>query len=330
MSEKKKSNPVAIGAFVLGALALVAVAVITLGGAKLFTPKQRVVAYFEGSVNGLAVGSPVNFRGVRVGQVDRIQLQFDAASLNARIPVYMTLLSNQVSLVGGGSARDIPFDSFIQKGLKAKLNIESIVTGQLGVDLDFRPDVPVVLVGSPDPRMPEIPAMKSDFDVLKDQLAQIPFRQLSDDVKSLVESIQVLTKGANGTLGAVGQELKNTAGSARRTLDTATETLRNMQGTLRSVEYTATVAGQTLNDTGPQIKRTLAVAEAAMHNAEATLAKADATLAQTAELTAPGAPLREELEQSLRDLSVSAESLRNFAGTVERQPNALLFGKEKP
>lgn len=323
-----KANPTAIGMFVLGALALVAVAIITLGGARLFTPKQRAVVFFEGSVNGLVVGGPVNFRGVRVGSVDRIALQFDAATLNARIPVYLTLLPNQIQVMGGKAddITDIPFEAFIQKGLRAKLNMESIVTGQLGVDLDFRPNTPMVLVGSPNPDIPEIPAVKSDFDVLKDQLSQIPFRQIADDVKVMVDAISQLTRTTGSTVGTLGEELQTTAASARRTLDQATRTLSTMEGTLASVRSTSDKAGATLDVAGPQLSKTLASADAALSRAEKTLANAEATLAQTAELTAPGAPLRAELEQAMRDLAASAESLRSFADSVERNPNALVFG----
>ena len=323
-----KANPTVIGAFVLGALALVAVAVITLGGARLFTPKQRAVVFFDGSVNGLVVGAPVNFRGVKVGSVDRIALQLDASTLNARIPVYLTLLPNQIKVTGGGvdDVTDIGFEALIQKGLRAKLNMQSIVTGQLGVDLDFRPNTPLVLAGSPNPSIPEIPTVKSDFDVLKDQLGQLPFRQIADDLKSLMDSIGALTHSADGTLGVVGEELRTTAASARQTLDQATRTLATMDGALHSVRGAADKANATLDTAGPQLTRTLASAEAALARAEKTLANADTTLAQTAELTAPGAPLRAELEQAMRDLSASAESLRSFADRVDRNPNALVFG----
>lgn len=323
-----KANPTVIGMFVLGALALVAVAIITLGGARLFTAKQRAVVFFEGSVNGLVVGAPVNFRGVKVGSVDRIALQFDAATLNARIPVYVSLLPNQIQVMGGQAddIGDIPFEAFIQKGLRAKLNMESIVTGQLGVDLDFRPNTPLVLVGSPNPKIPEIPAVKSDFDVLKDQLSQIPFRQIADDVKTMVDAVSQLTRTTGTTVGTLGEELQTTAASARRSLDQATRTLATMDSTLQSVRRVADQAGATLDVAGPQLNKTLASAEAALSRAEKTLANADATLAQTAELTAPGAPLRAELEQAMRDLAASAESLRSFAESVERNPNALVFG----
>lgn len=317
-----KPSPVVIGTFVLGALVLAAVAIITLGGAAFFSPKQRAVIFFEGNVNGLAVGSAVTFRGVRVGQVDRVVLQLDTATLDARIPVFITLLPAQMKMIGGAEdVRDIPFAVLIKKGFRAKLAMQSIVTGELAVDLDFRPDTEAVLVGSPDPDIPEIPAIKSDFDVLKDQLSQVPFRQLAEDVKSLVASISLLAGGGDQALGTLNIEMQATAASARQTLDAATVTLRSLQ-------QTSDQAAATLTRVSPALEKTLASAEAALKRAESTLTNADATLAQTAELTAPGSPLRADLEQSLRDLSASAESLRDFANTVERRPNALLFGKD--
>ncbi|MES2682904.1 MAG: MlaD family protein [Pseudomonadota bacterium] len=329
MSSVRKANPTVIGAFVLAALGLIAFAIMALGGAALFTPKQRVVAFFEGSVKGLAVGSAVNFRGVKVGSVDRIVLQFAPDSLEPRIPVYMTLLPNQIKLIGTGEdGSDIPFSTYIDKGLRAKLSIESIVTGQLLVDLDFRPDVPAVFHGARETAHPEIPAMKSDFDVLKDQLAQLPLRQLADDVKGMVEAFQVLAKGTSGTLGVVGEELKATAATTRVTLEEAQVTIRTLNKTLQSLERTSEQARQTLATSGPQMEETLRSARSAMLRMETTMQSADDAVAHITEMTAPGAPIRTELEQSLRDLSASAESLRHFADTVERQPNAVIFGKD--
>lgn len=325
----KRANPTVIGAFVLGALALVAVAVMVLGGAALFTPKQRVVTFFEGSVKGLTVGAVVNFRGVKVGSVDQVLLQFEPGSLHPRVLVYMTLMPNRVRLIGSeGDAGDIPFDAYIQKGLRAQLSVESLVTGQLLVDLDFRPDVPAVFHGGGENRYPEIPSMKSDFDVLKDQLAQLPLRQLADDIKSMVETFQALAHGANGTLGIVGQELKDTAASSRQTLEQAQRTLTTLNKTLQSMQRTSDEARRTLAASGPALDETLQAARAAMGRIEATMRNADVAVGQVAEMTAPGAPIRAELEQSLRDLSAATESLRHFADTVERKPNAVIFGKD--
>lgn len=325
----KRANPTVIGAFVLAALALVAVAVMVLGGNALFAPKQRVVTYFEGSVKGLGVGAVVNFRGVKVGSVDQVLLQFEPGSLHPRVLVYMTLMPNRVRLIGSkGNASDIPFDAYIQKGLRAQLSVESLVTGQLLVDLDFRPDVPAVFLGGGEGRYPEIPSMKSDFDVLKDQLAQLPLRQLANDITSMVETFRALAHGANGTLGIVGQELKDTATSSRKTLEQAQRTLATLNQTLLSMQRTSDEARKTLAVSGPKLDETLRAASAAMTRVETTMQNADVAVGQVAEMTAPGAPIRAELEQSLRDLSAATESLRQFADTLERKPNAVIFGKD--
>ncbi len=330
MAARPKANPTVIGAFVLGALALVAAAVITLGGAAIFTPKQRAVVFFEGSVNGLAVGAPVDFRGVNVGSVDKIALQFDSKTYAARIPVYLTLLPGKIHMIGSkGTLKDVPFESFIHNGLRAKLNLQSFVTGQLTVALDFLPDTPALEVGSPDPDIPEIPAAKSDFDVIKEQLTRLPIREVADDVHRVVEAVRSISEGTNTTLINVNKEMQITAAEARVTLATATKTLNRLQTSLDSIDQTTAAATETIVRVGPQFSATLAKADKAFDHSDATLARIDKTFNNLGELTAPGAPLRLNLEQTLHDLSETAESLRGFADTVDRSPNALVFGKDK-
>lgn len=98
--------------------------------------------------------------------------------------------------------------------------------------------------------------------------------------------------------------------------------------TLLSMQGTSDQAQQILLTVGPSLNETLGAAQRAMARIETTMQSADVAVAQVAEITAPGAPIRADLEQSLRDLSASVESLRHFADTVERQPNAVIFGKD--
>lgn len=329
MAAKKKLNPTTVGFFVLGALLLMAVGVLTLGGAALFAPKQRAVVFFGGSVSGLSVGAPVNFRGVRVGSVDRIDLQFDATTLDARIPVFITLLPKQVRLMGKAQkAREIPFEGLIEKGMRASLNIESIVTGQLSVDLDFHPGARAVLIGSPDPEIPEIPTIRSDFDVLKAQLTQLPLGQMVDDLSQALVAVRELAQTGNVVLGKASGELSESLKSARRALDIASSSLAEMQTAATSVRSTSDKFGRTLDEAGPRLDKTLAAADLAIARADQALVEASHTLAHTAEMTAPGGALRADLEQTLRDLAETSAALRDFADTVKRRPDALLFGKE--
>ena len=82
----RKANPVLIGAFVVGAIALGVVGIVVFGSGRLFADTTPFVMYFTGSVDGLNVGSPVKFKGVEIGAVTSIQLDIGE---EARIPVWI-------------------------------------------------------------------------------------------------------------------------------------------------------------------------------------------------------------------------------------------------
>src|SRR5258708_15633564 len=87
----RKTNPKLIGGFVVGALLLVIVGVLAFGGGEFLKPKGKGVIYFQGSLGGLDVGAPVTFRGVKVGTVTSIVIEYDIANQVMHIPVYFEL-----------------------------------------------------------------------------------------------------------------------------------------------------------------------------------------------------------------------------------------------
>jgi paraquat-inducible protein B len=145
-----KVNKTAIGAFVLGAVALAVAAVLVLGAGKFFTTVHTYITYFEGSVKGLNIGSPVMFRGVKVGEVTSISIMFDKATNKLKIPVVFNLEPEKFK----GTKEEFQRDpKTIEKavkelGLRTQLQSMSFVTGQLMVALDFFPDKPAILPGS--------------------------------------------------------------------------------------------------------------------------------------------------------------------------------------
>ena len=96
------SRSAVVGAFVLGALALGVAAILLFGGSRLFTPTARAVVFFEGSVAGLDVGAPVTFRGVRLGSVIRITLNYSPSTGTARIPVTIEVEPDRITWEGAG------------------------------------------------------------------------------------------------------------------------------------------------------------------------------------------------------------------------------------
>ena len=142
----KQTNPKLIGAFVIGAIALVIAGILAFGGSQYFTAKIKVVVFFPGaSLSGLDVGSPVTFRGVKIGQVTSIVIRYDVARQKLRVPIRLELDSARMQFVSGehNPGKDIP--ELIARGLRGQLQTVSLVTGQTTLDFNFYPDTPVRL-----------------------------------------------------------------------------------------------------------------------------------------------------------------------------------------
>ena len=138
-----------IGAFVFGGLVLAIGAIVLFGNFRLFSPTMRAAVVFQGSISGLSVGAPVTFRGVRVGAVESIVLQFDPQTHTAYIPVTVQLEPDRVRVMGDDSSarRVLDLSSLAARGLRAELNTQSFVTGQSQIDLDFDQSAPAVFFG---------------------------------------------------------------------------------------------------------------------------------------------------------------------------------------
>jgi len=130
----RQASPTAIGVFVLGALALLLVGVLVFGSGKFFADTIRVVMYFQGDLNGLDTGASVKFEGVPLGTVTDFGVVLDPHDLSARIPVVVEIRRDHLRIKGNESAAPTSGQALKpmveQKGLRAQLQSESLVTGQ--------------------------------------------------------------------------------------------------------------------------------------------------------------------------------------------------------
>lgn len=322
-----KRNALLVGGFVVAALVLIVAGLVTLGGADLFAKRQKAIVFFEGSVRGLYVGAPVSFRGVKIGEVQSIGIQVDPKSLVTRIPVGLTLGSDTLQMGDekGGSFRNLP--DLVQRGLRAKLIIQSVVTGQTTIDLDFKPGTPAVLLGGGATAVPEIPAMRDRLDALLDQVSELPLADVVKEVRQTINSLDATLKVTQQAVALSGKEISATAVQARQTLAVGAKALQDVQAqanvTLASVSQLAESSRNVVLQTQPEIQLTLQSARDAAQAAQQAMGN-------VAELSAVGSPLRADAELAVRDLSLAARSLRSFADQLERQPNTILFGKKAP
>ncbi|MBB5462440.1 MlaD family protein [Paraburkholderia sp. Cpub6] len=318
------SRPAIVGGFILGALALGVAGILFFGGGRLFATSTRVVVFFSESVAGLEVGAPVTYRGVRIGSVKSIAVRFSPDTMTAQIPVYLEFQSRQLILEGKNfGATPADFERLVKAGLRAQLALQSFVTGQLRVDLDFRPGTPVQLTGV-GTDVPEIPAVPSDLNQLRNQLAGLPLREVAAAAQQTFISVGRLSDHLDAALDPLAK-------SALRTTAAATQAFQTVDDAVRQVKTDASSAlhdlGSLINDAHGQfdvrngeLSRTLVATDRVARQAETLLDSLNG-------LVEPGAPFRSDLEASTRDLAVSTSHLRNFSETVDRNPNALLMGR---
>ncbi|MDY6951844.1 MAG: MlaD family protein [Thermodesulfobacteriota bacterium] len=188
----KQANKTLIGAFVVGAVALVVAGVLVFGSGTFLTERHTFVMYFDGSVSGLNVGSPVVFRGVKIGTVTDVILRADPADMSIQIPVFIEIEPHRFERVGKGvQKRDVEtaVQLLVDRGLRARLELQSLVTGQLMIELDLHPDKPMKLVGTAYESQ-EIPTIPSSWDELTTTLKKLPLEQLVTNLTSAIEGIE--------------------------------------------------------------------------------------------------------------------------------------------
>ncbi|MEZ2299345.1 MlaD family protein [Variovorax sp. RCC_210] len=325
-----KRNALLIGGFVVAAFVIIIASVLWLGGSDFFSKQQKARIYYQGNVSGLAIGAPVTFRGVTIGQVTDIGIQMDGSTLKTTIPIALKLQPSALEVGnGGGKAFNVP--DLVQRGLRARLASQSVVTGQKAIELDFMPGTPTTLVGGAG--VPEIPAVGDKFGALIDQVADLPLRDTVADVRAAVQdlrntlvSVQHTLDGAQSVLAGASKELQLTAMESRKTLNAATEAIKQVQATstttLASITSLADTSRQTVLQAQPELQRTLVGARQASESAKVAMDR-------VADLAAPGAPLRADLEGAVKDLSQAARGLRSWSELLEEKPNAIIFGNKR-
>jgi len=317
-------RPVAVGSFVLGGLALAVVAVLVFGGIRLFTRTIPVTVVFEGSVAGLAVGSPVTFRGVQIGSVTQISVHVRGGNEGAVIPVVLDIEPSRISWPSGKTMKEYyGLKHAIDLGLRAQLSSVSLVTGQLDVELDFLPGTPANFSDA-SAGMPEIPTVPSDMQHLKDQLLKMNLPDLANSARSALVSAQLVLNRIDGKIDPLVESIQRVVGSAQITLDTATGVLRTVQSdaarTLGSIDRLADETRRQVTAKGRALDPVVASAGQATANANRLLISLNG-------MVGPEAPMRGDLEAALRDLAASASSLRDLTRNLQRNPAGTLFGK---
>jgi paraquat-inducible protein B len=326
----KTSNPTLIGAFVVGAAVLLAVSVAIFGGSELLAKRQVYVAYFTENTQGLRAGSNVVLNGVRIGHVSAVALIIDAKTFSAETEVTIEILRDSFIVTDGGEIVGVGLDDsyktiIVDAGLRAALQVESFITGQLLVELDFRPETEPVLRGGDDPPYPEIPTIQSQT---QEMLAKVQtligdfgeafdIKKIGEQIENTLEGLSELTNSED-----VRESLAGINSIINR--NETQELTASLQATLKDLRSAASGASALLKNGDAKLESL----QPAIDKLVVTLDEAQATLA-AAKLALQGESTQVyQLGSTLREVEAAARALREFLDYLEQNPESLLRGKQ--
>ncbi len=323
-----RANPTAIGAFLIGALVLLVVGMATLASTAWFDERSTFISFFEESVNGLENGAPVKFQGVPVGNVSGMRIQIDERDRTFQVPVEyeidLTRLRTQL-----GTFVDLEDSAVLQRqidaGLRAQLQMESIVTGQLYIELSYRTDPPPPELEERRTTWPEIPTSPSLLaalgtgagslvaDILRvlfqvnEMLEDIDMPQINAAVMASAEAVEALVAGPE--LQAALEQLPGLTAQANQTMEDLGRLVVNADAAIGPIQL--------------QLEGTAA-------EATATLQALRRTLEETHGLLSTDSGLGYELQETLTSLKDAADALTLLITSLEQNPDMLLRGRKPP
>jgi paraquat-inducible protein B len=341
----RKANQALVGAFVLGALLLAVAGVVILGGGHFLRRTETVVAYFDGSLKGLDIGSPVTFNGVKIGSVVDIGVVIDPRDGSIRTPVVFSVDLRHLHLAGGGKVKtrgDLPkSELMIAHGLRAQLALQSFVTGQLAVELNFYPNTPVRLTGLAK-NYAEVPTIPSQFEHLTRTLENLPIEALVAEATETLRSIRTVASApeVKSALVKLDRVLGDADGLVRHVDSRIDPLLANVDQAVVEARAAMTQAQEALARLTPAATATLADYQALAQDTRGFVAHADAqleilatslrqVLADAHGVLGDDSPVRYDLANTLQEMTKTAKSLRTLADYLERHPEALLSGKRR-
>jgi len=353
----KQASKTVIGIFVISSIAMLIAGVIIFGSGDIFKKKNKYVMFFEDSVKGLTVGAPVVWRGVKVGSVSSIVLRANPKNYTINVPVVIEVDPNTIEVEGERGILAIQLERLIDKGLRARLALQSLVTGSAMIEVEFLPNSPARLTGL-DRRYLEIPTVQSPMGKLAKKLEDLPVEKIAGKladildhldmliadpgIKEIIGNLNLASKrldkvlenadqlvvNADSEVKGLSQNLNNrvdqlsggmetTLGAARKTLESAS----------KDVHDVASDAKILLKDVNGELKPIATKMEGALDSAQKALVQAKDTLTIVKGFIGDRSDTRHKLNQTLDEIAGAARSLHSLMDYLERHPEALLQGK---
>lgn len=334
----KRANPTMIGLFLLGGLVLSILGVVAFTSNSLFRVQAEFQSSFRESVNGLAIGAKVKCQGVPIGEVTDLQLLIDLEEETFQVPVTYEIDMERLDLIlsdGLKWTEYLALREHIKKGLRAQLQLESIVTGQMYIELRYVDTPPLSEDVLDNLAENEIPSTFSPMASLSSEASGLVSNLRSFNVNAISESLTALLVKANLKIDeldteGVSRSLMQTASSIRRlvgsdslratfdklpaTSDAIAQTMADVRLLVQQLDTSTRTLTARLDQTGSELDQTLRIMRESMNRAN-TMMTTDSGLGF-------------QLHETLESLAKAADALQVLANTLEQNPSMLIRGKD--
>ena len=328
----RRANPKLVGAFVLTAIALLVAAALVFGSFTFFETTRKFVVFFQGSVDGLAQGSAVLFRGVPLGRVLDVGIRYDPKDSTLEIPVIIEIRPGVIAKYSPTLNTNVELmKELIDRGLRARLESASLVTGQQVVQLNFFPGTPVNL-------------QKTDLPYFQLPTVPSPTQQIMSSVDVAARDLPTLIKQAAAVLDRVQQILSPENEAAIHTmLESAAALMKTLQADSESLgplidgaHNTITGAGQLTTHLDEVVQSNREDIRAIFKNFRQNTVSLNKLIDQLNQVaTANRIPIRQFMDGTLPDFGALIVDTRNTVNkatavldSIERNPTRFIFGNK--
>jgi len=316
----RNANPITVGAFVLGALALAVVLVVLFKQGGWWNKNQHYVLIYDRSIKGLSVGAPVTIKGVKIGEVTEIiaRMAKDNSVFNSVVISINTELFEREDT----SDKEM-MEELVERGLRAQLRLQSLLTAMLYVDIDFHPDKPAT-VANVKTRYPQIPTIPTDLEQLQSNLESIDFAKLGQNLQDIVNGVNQLIN--DKSLQRLSGDVSNTLLAVQDAANQINRQAEQLGAQLTPLTSKSDRTLDEINRTLPQLMKNLDTTLLTLQQTAKTL---DSTASNAAFLTSEDSPLLYRIDNAANSVNAAAEQLRRLTQTLDDQPESIIFGKSE-
>jgi len=328
----RRANPKLVGAFVLTAIALLVAAALVFGSFTFFETTRKFVVFFQGSVDGLTQGSAVLFRGVPLGRVLDVGIRYDPKDSTLEIPVIIEIRPGVIAKYSPTLNTNVELmKELIDRGLRARLESASLVTGQQVVQLNFFPGTPVNL-------------QKTDLPYFQLPTVPSPTQQIMSSVDVAARDLPTLIKQAAAVLDRAQQILSPENEAAIHTmLESAAALMKTLQADseslgplIDSAHNTIAGAGQLTTHLDEVVQSNREDIRAIFKNFRQNTVSLNKLIDQLNQVaTANRIPIRQFMDGTLPDFGALIVDTRNTVNkatavldSIERNPTRFIFGNK--